>query len=158
MTPMTIDELREEINIETELIEDILQELSSLRDDVAGREPSIRERTAAAAFLAQFYSGIENILKRISKYHHVVLPSGDTWHLDLFKRFCTPPYSPLPELFDGSLEADMSPFRQFRHVVFHSYGFQLEWERMKEGVEKVEDVFLRFKAKLLSYLKGLESR
>lgn len=150
---MTADELREEINIEMELIENILEELSVLHNDVTNREPTTREKTAAAAFLAQFYGGVENILKRISKFQCVPLPAGDTWHLDLFKRFCIPPYSGLPELFDKSLEADISPFRQFRHVVYHSYGFQLEWERMKEGIEKVEEIFVRFKTNLLKYLQ-----
>lgn len=135
---MTPDELREEISIEIEMIENIIQELLALHEEVANREPTTREKTAAATFLAQFYSAIENILKRISKFHKVPLPVGDTWHIDLFKRFCTKPYPPLPELFDESLASDLSPFRRFRHVVYHSYSFQLEWDRMKEGIEKVE--------------------
>jgi len=87
---MTSDELQEEINIEIELIEATLQELLDLSKDVAGEEPSIREKTAAAAFMAQFYSGIENILKRISYFNSVPLPADSTWHVDLFKRFCAP--------------------------------------------------------------------
>ncbi len=59
---MIADELREEINIEIELIEGILREISSLCKDIADREPTTREKTAAAAFLAQFYGGVENIL------------------------------------------------------------------------------------------------
>jgi hypothetical protein len=39
-----------------------------LQGDVASREPTVREKTAAAAFLAQFYNGVEIILKRISRY------------------------------------------------------------------------------------------
>jgi len=38
----------------------------------------LRDKTAAAAFLAQFYSGIENILKRISRFYHVNLPGQST--------------------------------------------------------------------------------
>lgn len=87
--------LREEISIELELIESTLRELSSLRNDAVKREPTIREKTAAAAFLAQFYGGIENILKRICRFHAVPVPTGDTWHIDLFKRFCAPAYKPL---------------------------------------------------------------
>lgn len=154
---MTADELKEEINIEIEMIDGILSELTALRNDVADGEPSAREKTAAAAFMAQFYGGIENILKRISKFHSVPLPAGDTWHMDLFKRFCVPSHSPLPELFDKSLASDIAPFRRFRHVVYHSYGFQLEWDRMKEGMENIEDVFARFKANLFNFLQGLKS-
>ena len=58
---MTVDELQEEINIEIELIEGVLCTLLTLSKDLASREPTVREKTAAAAFLSQFYSGIENI-------------------------------------------------------------------------------------------------
>ncbi|MCF6147691.1 MAG: hypothetical protein E3K37_03435 [Candidatus Kuenenia sp.] len=68
---MTSDELKEEINIELESIETVLQELSLLRKDMADREPTVREKTAASAFMAQFYSGVENILKRISYFYNV---------------------------------------------------------------------------------------
>jgi len=155
---MTIDELREEINIEMELIETTLQELLALSKDVAGKEPTVREKTAAAAFMAQFYSGVENILKRISYFNSVPLPADATWHVDLFKRFCAPPYKSLPVLFDESLALAMSPFRKFRHVVHHGYGFQLDWSRMQEGIANIEDVFTQFKSKLSDYLQALENQ
>ncbi|MBI4621587.1 MAG: hypothetical protein HY739_15755 [Desulfobacterales bacterium] len=83
------------------------------------------------------------------------MPTGDTWHIDLFKHFCKPGYGPLPVLFDESLASDMAPFRKFRHVVYHGYGFQLDWSRMKEGIESVENVYLRFKTRLLEYMQTL---
>jgi len=152
---MTSDELKKEINIELELIETVLQELALLRKDVAGREPTIREKTAAAGFMAQFYGGVENILKRISSFYSIPLPTGDTWHVDLFKRFCVPSYKPLPLLFDEFLVLAMAPFRKFRHVVYHGYGFQLDWDRMEEGLGNIDEVFSIFKAKLLSYMRTL---
>ena len=86
------------------------------------------------------------------------MPTGATWHVDLFKRFCSPPQEPpLPALLDDSLASALAPFRKFRHVVHHGYGFQLEWNRMAEGIAGVEDVFLRFKSRLLDYLQTLES-
>lgn len=153
---MTAQELHKEINIELELIETILKELSQLKTDFAGREPSVRDKTAAATFMAQFYSGVENILKRISRFHNISLPIGDTWHIDLFKRFCEPSYKPLPALFDESLATAMAPFRKFRHVVFHGYGSQLDWSRMKEGLSNIDDVYAKFKANLFDYLSKIE--
>jgi len=58
----TVDELKAEIAIELDLLQQVVNELEVLRRDVAAREPTVREKTAAAAFLAQFYTGIENIL------------------------------------------------------------------------------------------------
>ena len=68
--------LREEIAIELEAMEMTVKELLALQHDVAGRESTVRENTAAAAFLAQFYNGLENILKRISHFHHIPLQQG----------------------------------------------------------------------------------
>lgn len=152
---MKAADLREEIAVEIELLEEIVSELSALHSDVSDREPTVREKTAAAAFLAQFYNGIENILKRISSYHEVALPIGETWHVELFNRFCLPPYSSLPALFDEPLASALAPYRRFRHVVLHSYGFQLDWFRMVEGVVGAQDVFLRVKASLSDYLDAV---
>ena len=155
---MNADELREEIAVELEALDVTVRELLDLNQDVASREPTVREKTAAAAFLAQFYNGIENILKRINLYHGVPLPSGEIWHVDLFQRFYTPPYPGLPALFDEQLASDLAPFRRFRHVVFHSYGFQLDWFRMAEGIAQVNDVFSRFKLSLFDYLKTIGAK
>jgi hypothetical protein len=152
---MTAQELRKQIDIELDLIETTLKELSDLRNDIADREPAVREKAAAAAFIAQFYGGIENILKRISYFCNVPLPVGNTWHIDLFKRFCEPSQEPLPALFDESLATAMASFRKFRHVVYHGYGFQLDWDRMKEGSDAINEVYSRFKVNLLAYLDKL---
>jgi hypothetical protein len=152
---MTDGELYEEISIELELIETSVIEAISLRNDLAGQSPSIREKTAAAAFLAQFYGGIENILKRIHRYHGIATPAGDSWHIEIFKRFCKPGHSLLPLLFDDSLASSLAPFRKFRHVVYHGYGFQLDWERMKDGLETLEDVHLRLKSVMKKYFSSL---
>jgi len=153
---MTVDDLSKEVAIELELIEEILQELSKLRDDVSGREPTVREKTAAAAFMAQFYGGIENVLKRISHFHNIPLPTGDAWHVDLFKSFCEPSRKPLPVLFDGSLASVMASFRKFRHVAYHGYGFQLDWSRMKDGLEDIDKAFQQFKSRLINYMQELK--
>jgi len=152
---MKPEELREEIAIELELMETAVRELMALQRDLAGREPAVREKTAAAAFLAQFYNGVEDILKRISRFHAVPLPTGDTWHVDLFKRFYMPPHEPLPALFNEPLASALAPFRRFRHVVYHGYSFELDWGRMREGVESVESVFGQFKSALSDYLQTL---
>lgn len=149
---MTSNELIEEIRIELENIEVVLQELACLYEDVKEREVSLRDKTAAAAFLAQFYSGIENILKRISRFYHVNLPSGELWHVELFKRFCDPPLDPLPIIFDKALSEDLAPYRKFRHVVHHGYGFQLDWYRMREGIEKSQVVFAHFKMSIEDFI------
>jgi hypothetical protein len=106
--------------------------------------------------LAQFYNGPENILKRISHYYNVPLPTNETWHVELFQRFSDPAYPDLPQLFDAELASALASYRRFRHVVFHSYGFQLDWNRMEEGIENVQNIFDRIKDSLDIYFKSIE--
>lgn len=153
---MTLTELREEIEIEVDAMTEIVTELVYLYNDVAEGTPTLREKTAAGAFLAQFYNGIENILKRICVFHSIPLPTGINWHTELFRSFCDPSQSSLPILFDKNIAERLAPFRKFRHVFFHSYGIHMDWERMRIGIEQVETIFLDFKRIVLSYLQSLE--
>lgn len=148
-------ELCEEVAIELEALQVTVEELQALQRDLAQREPTVRENAAAAAFLAQFYNGIENILKRISLYCGVPLPTSDAWHVDLFQRFCSPPHADLPPLFDSDLAVALAPYRRFRHVAFHSYGFQLDWVRMAKGVAGALDVFRALRQTLSDYLQTI---
>jgi len=152
---MTADDLRAEIDIDMESIETALEKLTALYLDVRNRGATVREKTAAATFMTQFYGGIENILKRISSFHKMPLPTGKTWQMDLFRRFCIPSYRSLPELFDDFLASGLPPYRRFRYVFHHSYSFELEWERMKEGIERAPHLFARFKEMVLKYSQGL---
>lgn len=154
---MTGDDLRQQVAIEFEAIAKVVEELTALQNelDAQGREPTVREKTAAGAFLAEFYNGIENILKRISISNNLPLPSGETWHIELFQRFCLPKQQPLPVLFDDELASEIASFRKFRHVFFHGYGFYMDWDRMQYGVTAVASVLEKFKSKLDEYLAGL---
>lgn len=147
----TPDELQEAIAIQLEQMGKVVQELLFLRNDVGDREPTFREVAAGSSFLAQFYTGIENILKCISYFHKVPLPTGDTWHIDLFQRFCHPPYKTLPELFNKQMEAELAPFRKFRHVVHHGYTFDMRWDDFKDGINVIEQVFAKLRGRLQTY-------
>jgi hypothetical protein len=52
---LTFEEFEEEIAVELEALESTVNELISLQGDVADREPTVREKTAAAAFLVRSF-------------------------------------------------------------------------------------------------------
>ncbi|MBI5324267.1 MAG: hypothetical protein HZB41_03130 [Ignavibacteriae bacterium] len=74
---MSPDILKEEIDIEIQELELIVGKLTEIYKKFKNNEPDIIIKTAAASFTAQFYSGIENILKRISKYNNIQIPKGE---------------------------------------------------------------------------------
>lgn len=143
---MTHSELRSDVEGELDQMQTVVGELIALQRDVAGRVPTLREKVAAAGFLSQFYNGVENILKRIAIYYDQALPEGERWHVELFERFCEPDASTydLPVLFDKDLAVEMARFRGFRHVMRSSYGIDLKWSLMAEGIDRVQTVFARF--------------
>ena len=152
---MNDTDIIDEIKIEIENLTSVVNELKKLLEESKFKELSIRDKTAAGSFLAQFYNGIENILKRICKLKKVELPKDELWHLKLFKMFCQPQHKNLPLLFDKSLENDFASYRRFRHIVHHGYGFQLKWEIMKEGISKIDYVFNLFCEKLERFLTSI---
>ena len=79
------------------------------------------------------------------------MPSGESWHVELFIRFCEPSYPPLPVLFDAPLATAVTPYRKFRHVFHHGYSFQFDWERMYEGVSNAENVLVQFRNKVNTF-------
>jgi hypothetical protein len=145
-------DLAREIEIEFEAMRITVDELTALSQDIAGREPAVRELAAAALFLANFYNGAENVLKRICRFQQVEMPAGSDWHVELAKSFCDPPSLGLPLLLDSELASALAPYRQFRHVVHHGYGFRLLWADMQPGVEAAGCIFDRFKESVNAYL------
>jgi len=98
---MSDADIIEEIKIEIESLSSVVIELTMLLKESDIRELSIRDKTAAGSFLAQFYNGVENILKRICRLKKVELPIGELWHLKLFKLYCNPTQKSLPLLSLG---------------------------------------------------------
>lgn len=36
----------------------------------------------------------------------------------------------------------------YKHVVHHGYGFQIDWDRMKEGISQIEEAMVKRMARL----------
>lgn len=145
---LTRDELKTQVHRELERLERVVRELQALYKDVGEGPATLREKAAAGALLASFYMGVENILKRISRYYEMDLPSSERWHVELFERFTEPAAGPLPVLFDASLVPQMDAFRRFRHVVHHGYEFDLEWDRMQRGLQQAAPTLSAFRSRV----------
>jgi hypothetical protein len=51
--------------------------------------------------------------------------------------------------------SNLAPYRKFRHIVHH--GFQLDWDRMREGIEKSQAVFALFKMSIEDFISVFKS-
>ena len=113
--------------------------------------PDEIELSALAATLHSFYTGVENIFKRVSVELDGTSLRGEAWHRELLLCMARPgPNRPAllcPELHDALLE-----YLRFRHVFRNAYSFDLDWAKMSplvlrlgetlHQVERSLDVFL----------------
>lgn len=151
-------ELKRQIEVELRRLAQAVDELRTIEAALNENPSAVVERTAAGALLAQFYAGVERIMKRLLRFHGVEPPRGEQSHLELIELFrATPPeHSPtVPDLIDDELAAMLAPYRRFRHVVFHGYGFELDWNRMREGVRNVETVYDMLRRRIEGHLRTL---
>lgn len=153
---MNARDLRDEAGYDLAQMQIVVDELRSLRRDVGERAPTLREVMAAGAFLSSFYGGVENVLKRVSKYHGVGLPTGDHWHVALLDRFREPTAPGRPALLPEALAADLDVFRRFRHVARTSYGVELDWTKVALGIDGIGSLFDRFLAAVNAHLDRLD--
>ncbi len=145
---MLDEQFRAEILLELENLDQLCKEVHKILEHSKTHSPDNISKAALGTYLAQFYNGIENILKRIAKGKEVTLPKSEQWHRELFLMFCDNGHKELPVLFEGSLVSDMTAFRKFRHVVFHGYSFTLDWEIIATGAERIDTIFGDFKEAL----------
>ena len=148
---------KEEIEQQLEAMRNVCTELEKVATTYnSGSEPPPVIKSGAAFFLAQLYSGIENILKLICKYKGEVLPSGDDWHVRLLGLFRKDASSACPAIIDDELYALLSQYRRIRHVVRNAYSFELEWKLLVPGIENAPILYKRFETALQGYVGALK--
>ena len=107
---------------------------------------SVIELSAAAAFLHNFYNGVENIFKRIFRYMNFQHNQSDTWHKDMLNTALE------NKIVNGALFDRLYDYLMFRHMFIHSYSFQIEWEKLKPLVLNLKSIYNDFNKSIMDYL------
>jgi len=147
------DELASQIAFECGQLEKLIEFYRQVLVRCADAEPTPIEIPALAAMLHSFYSGVENIFKRIALEFDGDLPSGEFWHralLDLMTR----PGPGRSAVISLSLAARLKQYLQFRHVFRSAYGFLLSWQRMAPLVMECEATLRLFDKELDVFLQS----
>jgi len=118
--------LKSEIHAELEKIQKVTNEIESLYNHIKNKTPSLIELSAMATFLHNYYSGIENIMKRIALSVDDDFPSGASWHTDLLKRMGITIDGIRKSVFTDDTINELTDYLSFRHKFIHSYGFELK--------------------------------
>ena len=115
--------LKSEIYAELVKLKKVTNDIDSLFRNLEDKAPSLIELSAMATFLHNFYSGIENIMKKIATTIDNNVPHGVSWHTDLLKRMAIDIDGVRKNVFSEDLINNLTDYLSFRHVFIHSYGF-----------------------------------
>jgi len=118
--------------------ENVEKTLADLAEALARQEKQTVELAAIGAFLHNFYSGIENILKQISRDRGTVIPDGPSWHKDLLDAAAT------AGIVSQSVADDLYEYLAFRHFFVHAYTFMLNEEDLLPLANNAPQVWCRF--------------
>jgi ribonuclease HepT-like protein len=123
------DKLRKQIATEREQLNRLIETHRPLLDKCADDAPSEIELSAIAAMLHAFYTGIENIFKRVALQLDGALPGGMSWHRELLGAMSLQNDN-RAAVISEALRERLKDYLKFRHVFRQTYSFQLQWEKM----------------------------
>lgn len=145
-------ELREQIEVELEQIRRLLAIHRPLVEKSRASPPTPIELSALAAMLHSFYTGIENIFKRIAVEAGGSPPRGDSWHRMLLDAMVES-RSGRSAVISSQTHQRLVSYLGFRHVFRNAYAFQLSWDRMSELVLNCDRTFELLEADLIPSLR-----
>ena len=134
------EQLKLDVLDEIEKIEQVLKDLTEVNVDLAPGKVNNTQKAAIGTFLMNFYVGVENIVKRISKVYYKKVPMGHSWHKELLDLSYKPPPEKFP-VFDKGIVDRLNPYRGFRHVFISGYGFKLRLELMTSLIDNIDSLW-----------------
>ncbi|HKV10966.1 MAG TPA: hypothetical protein VJ725_22695 [Thermoanaerobaculia bacterium] len=143
-------ELREQVAVEESQLQQLLDLHRPLLEKCLTVEPDAIELSALAARLHSFYTGIENLFRRIALELDGGVTQGSAWHQRLLRQMMEPG-TRRPAVLSAELHEQLQSYLQFRHVFRSAYSFQLHWDKMAPLVLHCEEVFSALRSELASF-------
>ena len=141
------DKFRKQQAAEREQLARLLATMQPLLARCRETAPTDIELSALAAALHSFYTGVENIFKRVAVELDGQPPQGEAWHRDLLRRMTTGTVN-RPALLSTKLHDALLDYLRFRHVFRNAYSFDLDWAKLSPLVLQWEETFRQVEAAL----------
>ncbi|HEY9420968.1 MAG TPA: hypothetical protein VIW92_06120 [Thermoanaerobaculia bacterium] len=148
-------DLKEQLAVESAQLERLIEIHRPLLLKCRTEEPNAIELSALAAMLHSFYTGIENLFRRVALEVDGALLRGDAWHRRLLQQM-TEAGEKRPSLISAGLYERLHPYLQFRHVFRNSYSFQLRWDKMRPLVLGCEETFTTLRIEMASFVDRMD--
>jgi hypothetical protein len=122
-----LDKLRKQVAVEFEQLDILIEVHRPLLDKCEKAAPTDIELSALAAMMHSFYTGIENIFKRVAVELDDDLPTGKSWHRELLDSM-SEPSDRRSAVLSAELRHRLEEYLKFRPFFRQAYSFQFEWE------------------------------
>lgn len=155
-----IDNLIKNIQQELASIEEIYLQIGPLIKKVeeASEEEKIFYNRAAGSILHDFYTGIEKIFCDIANKLDKGLPKAVDWHIKVLKSM-SEEKDKRPEVISLKLAEDLKEYLGFRHLFRNIYGAQLDWDKLKILLVKIqENLWKRLKEELNVFIEEMTKK
>lgn len=131
MTRDAILRLIAEINDELQALAHIQGRVQRAQARFAETPPDEFGLGGIAITLHDSYNAAENIFKRVAAELNGGLPAGQGWHVQLLRDMTIELPGLRPAVIRKETAVLLKEYLDFRHVVRHTYGFDLRWEPIK---------------------------
>ena len=145
------DKFRKQQATEREQLQRLLFGIQRLLTQCRDTPPTEIELSALAATLHSFYTGVENIFKRVAVELDGDMVRGDAWHRQLLLRMKTST-ARRPALLSEELHDALNEYLRFRHVFRNAYSFDLDWRKMSPLVLRLQETFQKLENALDDFL------
>ena len=142
---------KEKILLEIEKIDSLIEKSSVLLNKCNILEPDFIELNAIGSVLHSFYNGLESIFKLIYKSYNEKSLSSRMWHSELLTEMFKIQENGI-SLFNKPLLNDLKEYLGFRHVFRHSYGYEMDWNRLAPLFKKMSHVWENVKSCILNFI------
>lgn len=146
--------LSRQVGVVFEQLDRLLAVNGGLLEKCRTASPDTTEITAMSAVLHSFYTGIENLFKRLTVEMGGSMPRGEFWHADLLESMCNPT-ADRSAVIDDVLRAHLKNYLDFRHVFRHAYTFELNWSRMATLALGMEETLRLLKGEVNAFLVSI---
>lgn len=144
--------LKKDILFEQGQLDAVVEGINKIRKEI-----NEVNNTALAAYLMNFYNGLENIMKCCAKEYYKKFPKGQEWHKELLQQSCIGMGNKVP-LFNKELIDNLYKYLTFRHFFIHGYGFQLKREKMEPLLSGIDELWKEIKGQLADFIDKINGR
>jgi len=150
-----LDKLRKQVAVEFEQLDKLIVVHRPLLDKCQKAAPTDIELSALAAMMHSFYTGIENILKRVAVELDGDLPTGRSWHREILDSM-SEPNNLRSAVLSAELRYRLEEYLKFRHFFRQAYSFQFEWKKLSSLALGCEATLHRLKDEMKTFFGRVE--